>query len=254
MSMNAKFVQIDQAELSRYQTDPSLVEPLFEDESLAPAAARLIGLAKTMQQRMQAADPQRMAEALARLDPSLRKQIEESMGRTNAALAAGKGADILQRLMGQRMMGQRMMEQRMTQGGPGAGAASAVSARAVLSFDKEWHGVHYVLCGEVEPGGTLLGQPVLGGVEMGDDQGFTGYGPPRYFTAAQVTELSEALNRPELESDAASRFNAARMSELGIYPGFRPSDAAWVMDGVRRLRVFYADAAGNRRAIVTCLI
>jgi len=166
MSMNAKFVQIDQAELSRYQTDPSLVEPLFEDESLAPAAARLIGLAKTMQQRMQAADQQRMAEALARLDPSLRKQIEESMGRTNAALAAGKGANILQRLMGQRMIGQRM-----TQGGPGAGAASAVSARAVLSFDKEWHGVHYVLCGEVEPGGTLLSQPVLGGVEMGDTKG-----------------------------------------------------------------------------------
>jgi len=161
MSMNAKFVQIDQAELSRYQTDPSLVEPLFEDESLAPAAARLIGLAKTMQQRMQAADPQRMAEALARLDPSLRKQIEESMGRTNAALAAGKGADILQRLMGQRM----------TQRGPGGGASSAVSARVVLSFDKEWHGVHYVLCGEVEPGGTLLSQPVLGGVEMGDTKG-----------------------------------------------------------------------------------
>jgi len=69
-----------------------------------------------------------------------------------------------------------------------------------------------------------------------------------------VTELSQALNRPELESDAAARFDAARMSELGIYPGFRPSDAAWVMDGVRRLRDFYADAASKRRAIVTRLI
>jgi len=114
--------------------------------------------------------------------------------------------------------------------------------------------VHYVLCGEVEPGAALLSQAVLGVVELGDDEGFSGYGPPRYFTAAQVTEVSQALSLPDLESQAAARFDAARMSQLIIYPCWRPSDAEWVMDSFRRLREFYSDAAGQGRAMVTCLV
>ena len=81
-----------------------------------------------------------------------------------------------------------------------------------------------------------------------------GYGPPRYFTAAQVAELAAALNRPDLESEAAARFDAERMSELGVYPGWRASDADWVLDGFRRLRDFYSDAAAKGHAIVTCLV
>jgi len=71
---------------------------------------------------------------------------------------------------------------------------------------------------------------------------------------AQVAQLSQALSRPELESEAAARFDAARMSQLGIYPGWRPSDDAWVMDHLRRLRDFYTAAASEGRAIVTCLV
>ena len=131
---------------------------------------------------------------------------------------------------------------------------SSAPERAVLSLEKAWHGVHYVLCGEIEPGESLLSQAVLGGVELGDDEGFSGYGPPRYFTAAQVAELGQALSRPELEAEAAARFDAERMSQLGIYPGWQPSHAEWVMDGLRRLRDFYSDAAKKRQAIVTCLV
>jgi hypothetical protein len=182
-----------------------------------------------------------MAEALSRFDPAMRKQLEERLGLSTSALAAGAGGDVLLKLMQER-------EARS------AGHAPA-GARAVLSLDKAWHGVHYVLCGEVEPGAALLSQAVLGGVELGeDDEGFSGHGPPRCFSATQVAELARALSRPELESEAAARFDAARMSQLNIYPGWRPSDAEWVMDGFRRLRDFYSDAAGKGRAIVTCLV
>ena len=129
-----------------------------------------------------------------------------------------------------------------------------MNAGAVLSLDKAWHGVHYVLCGEVEPSAALLSKAVLGGTELGEGEGFSGYGPPRYFTTAQVGEISQVLSRPELESEAAARFDAARMTQLRIYPGWRRSDAEWVMDGFRRLRDFYAEAAGKSRAIVTCLV
>lgn len=238
MSMNATFVQVDEAEISRFQADPSSVEMLFQEgDAVMPPA--FIALHKTAQDRMRAAGPQTMAQAMSRLDPQLRQQIEASMARTNAALAGGTGGDRLLKLMQER----------------GARKGAAAVARTALSLDKAWHGVHYVLCGEVEAGATLLSQAVLGGVAIGDDdEGFSGYGPARYFTVAKVAELAQALSSPQVESDAAARFDPARMSQLKIYPGWRSSDAEWVMDNFRRLRDFYADAAAQHRAIVTCLV
>ena len=242
MSMNATFVQVDQKEIARFQADPSLVEGLFENESitLPPAFA---ALTKVAQERLRTMGPQMLASSLAQFDPAMRAQLEQRLGRTMEAFAAGKGGDDILKLMLERDARRN------------AGAASPAKTRAVLSLDKAWHGVHYVLCGEVEPGPALLSQAVLGGTALGDDdEGFSGYGPARYFTAAQVAELSQALSRPELESEAVARFDAGRMSELSIYPGWRASDAEWVMDAFRRLRDFYADAAGQGRAMVTCLV
>lgn len=242
MSMNATFVQVDAAELSRFQVDPSLVEALFEDGTAVAALPALFALTKAMQDRVRAGGPQMLAGALSRLPPEIRKQLEERLGRSTTELAAGAGGDEILKLM---------EERRARSADP---TPSAAGERAVLSLDKNWHGVHYVLCGEAEPGVQLLSQAVMGGVELGDDEGFSGYGPPRYFTSAQVAELARALSQPELESEAAARFDAARMSQLGIYPGWQPSDATEVMDGFRRLRDFYADAADKGRAIITCLV
>jgi len=240
VSMNATFVQVDDAEIAKFQADPLSVEMLFQEgDSVMPPA--FIALHKTMQDRMRAAGPQVLAQAISRLDPRLRQQIEESMARTNAAFAGGAGGDQLLKLMQDRA---------------GRGGSTRPKAeRAVLSLDKAWHGVHYVLCGEIEAGPALLSQPVLGGVVIGDDnEGFSGYGPARYFTAAKVAELAHELTRPELESEAAARFDSARMSQLKIYPGWRSSDAEWVIENFRRLRDFYGDAAAHQRAIATCLV
>jgi hypothetical protein len=115
--------------------------------------------------------------------------------------------------------------------------------------------VHFVLCGSADAGSTPLSQAVLGGVALGDDdEGFSGYGPARYFTSAAVAELSRAMSGPEIESAAAARFDAERMSQLGIYPGWRASDVGEVIAAVRRLRDFYSDATEKRRAIVSCLV
>ena len=115
------------------------------------------------------------------------------------------------------------------------------------------------MCGAPEPGPTLLSQAILVGTDIGDDEeGFSGYGPARYFTAAQVAELARTLSRPELETEAAGRFDAARMAELELYPGWDPKrshdDREWIMSSFRRLRDFFVDASGKSRAIVTCLV
>lgn len=239
MSMNAVFVQVEEAEIAGFEADPEAVEALFANQPQRTAG--LQNLAAAAQARMQAMGPEQMATVLSRLPEPLRQQLEQSMGRTAAQMASGQGKDDLLKLL----------EAKLGQRGRQAGGQ-----RETLSLEKAWHGVHYVLTGSAEPGTTLRSQAVLGGVELGGDpEGFAGYGPARYFRAAQVRELSEVLSRPEVETEAAARFDSARMSELEIYPGWSgEQDKDWVMEAFRSLRDFYASAAAKGRAVVTSLV
>jgi len=197
-------------------------------------------LSKTMEDRVRTAGPQMLAEGLARMDPSLRALLAERLGKKAGEVL--QGDDLL-----------KFMQERRSR--LSAQQPDVRKARPTLSLDKAWHGVHYLLCGEVEPGATLLSQAVLGGTTLGDDdEGFSGYGPARYFTPSQVAEIAEALNRPDLEAEFAARFDPKRMSDLGIYPGWQGSDADWVLDGFRSLRDFYSKAAADGHAVVTCLV
>jgi hypothetical protein len=182
-----------------------------------------------------------MATVLSRLPEPLRQQLEKSMGQSAANMAAGQGkADLLNLLQ------QKLVQRRQP----------AAAQRETLDLEKAWHGVHYLLAGSAEPGPTLRSQAVLGGVELGEDpEGFSGYGPARYFRAAQVRAISEELSRPEVETDAAARFDPAQMTQLEIYPGWSgDQDKDWLLDAFRRLRDFYASAAADGRAVVTSLV
>ena len=239
--MNATFVQVDARELERIQANPELAETLFSDAPLMPPA--FAAAAKVLRERVKAAGPNVLTDSMKRLDPSIQRQLAERMGLAPSALATSSGAEALF----------KMMEERSARLEGVASAATREHEK--LSLDKAWHGVHYLLCGETEPGAALLSQPVMGGTSLGDDdEGFSGYGPARYFTAAEVSDLSAALSRTELEAQAAARFDAPRMMALQIYPGWRASDEEWVMDALRRLRHFYADAATKGHAIVTCIV
>ncbi|HEY1654024.1 MAG TPA: YfbM family protein [Candidatus Tumulicola sp.] len=220
--MNATFVEIDTVELARIQRDPSLAEALFQSESGTPES--LAALSKVVQDRLKTVDPEVLAAKLEALDPRMKEL-----------------------LAGRKLF--KLIEERQSR--PSAERPPS----PVLALDKAWHGVHYLLCGAAEPGPTLLSQAVLGGTVLGeDDEGFSGYGAPRYFTAPQVAELAAALNRPGLEAEFTARFDPEKMSALEIYPGWRSSDAQWLLDSLRHLRDFYTKAAVDGNAIVTCLV
>jgi len=240
MSMNAVFVQVEDADIARFEADPDSVETLFADQTMA--AAGPLKMSAAMQERVRAIGPQTLAATLSRMPEPLRQQLEASLGRTTAAMASGEGGDDILKLM----------EKQLARGAhPGGGK------REVLSLEKAWHGVHYLLAGTSEPGPELRSQAVLGGVGLGDDpEGFSGYGPARYFRAARVRELSEELRRPEVEAEAAARFDPAKMSQLRIYPGWSAvdQDKQCLMDALQRLRDFYSSAAAQGRAIITCLV
>ncbi len=45
------------------------------------------------------------------------------------------------------------------------------------------------------------------------------------------------------------------MTELQIYPfGWGPEAREWILESLRKLADFYADAAGKGDAVVTCLV
>lgn len=93
-------------------------------------------------------------------------------------------------------------------------ANGAGSRSDLLSLEKAWHGLHYLLTGSATEGGLPLGFLLEGGEAVGDDDG---YGPPRMFSPAEVQQIDAAL---AAVSDAAlwSRFDADEMSSEGVYP------------------------------------
>jgi hypothetical protein len=231
MSMLASFVQVEPGLLDRIRAEPSLAEGLFQPD--LPAALD----PGRMREAIVARGPQLLAGAMD-MHPTLRAQIEEALGTSQAALRGGEGGDALFALI----------QERLGRGAP----AKPAGAHDALSLDKAWHGVHYVLSGAVEPADSLEGQAVLGGDEVGED---LGYGPARCFTPAQVEAMAGVLAGPELEQEASERYDPERMTELSIYPfGWGPADREWVMEAFRNLRAFYAGAAARRFAVVTCLV
>jgi hypothetical protein len=242
MSMNAVFVQVDPDELAGIEANPPLAEPLFQAEFVSPLA-KFANLSEAMEERVRTAGPQMLGQALAKLDPRLRTQLEQRLGTTAQQFSSGQGGEALLKMMQERRDRAREMMQ------------TASKKRPQLTLEKEWHGVHFLLCGKGEPDASLLSKPVLGGKTIGDhDEGFSGYGPARCFRVNEVAEMSAAFGQPNVESEARSRFDIEKMKRLEIYPGFRPQDAELLMDALRKLRDFYADAAENGKAIVTCLV
>jgi hypothetical protein len=92
---------------------------------------------------------------------------------------------------------------------------------------------------------------VFGGSEIGEDRG---YGPARYFAPAQVAEIAGALQSPGLEREPHARFDAAGMTQLGIYPGsWETDDHDWLIKAFRTLCDFYAAASEAEQAVVTLI-
>jgi len=218
MSMVARFVQVTPALLATLIEDPAPVADLFKDQ--LTTAHRPTWLSTAMQKEGRRRSPQALASAMSNLDPRIRDALTERLQRLGVNPAGppltGKGPD--------------------------------------LSLEKAWHGIHYLMCGEVEPGADVLSRAVLGGTEIGDDE--HGYGPARYFSTQQVALTARELSRASLPAEMNARFDSVRMNSLGIYPGGwdTPDAFDWLLTEFHHLRDFYAGASTQQCAIVTCIV
>jgi hypothetical protein len=254
--MLAVFVQVEPGRLTEIIDDPSRVMELFgEGESTgglvgSPLTQDPVGQTMKLLQRT----PKILAASMAMMDPAMRERLKQRLAaagiNTDAMTPGGKDADALLKLMRER--GHALAEMVGAPQSPKTPDRSGKARQGSrISLDKAWHGVHYLLCGEIEPGSALPSQAVMGGVEVGED---LGYGPARYFAADEVHQIAQALSSANLEAEMTARFDPVRMTSLGIYPGgWKAGDVDWLMEEFRRLRQFYDDASAAKLAIATSL-
>ena len=227
--MLGKFAQVTEAVLKNLLADPESVEGLFhEGASLQAGPAP---------QDWQTRAPKLMAHALALQKPEVREALHQRLAAAGIRvpeLSKGGGGPELLKLMFERR------------------AAPVEGRGRVLSLDKAWHGVHYLLCGLVDEGPTIESQAIAGGTEFGED---LGYGPARYHRPARVAEIAAALNREGLEAEMIARFDPARMMQLSIYPnGWETAgEREWLLDAFHQLRDFYRESAAGSFAVVTVI-
>src|SRR5262249_60003757 len=197
MSMMARFVAVAPAKLEERRKSPPLLGALF------PAAAPPPQFAFTpaIEQRVRAQVPQALRAMLDRMPPDLRAQILRSFGIGEGDLDSPNVGDAIAKRMGERAAALGQLSQ--------AARPKGEPAPKGISLDKAWHGLHYLLCGAAEPAPGPLGQAVIGGTEIGDD---LGYGPARYFTAAQAAGIARALQAPRLEARLRARFDPAAIA------------------------------------------
>jgi len=95
----------------------------------------------------------------------------------------------------------------------GSTESAATATATSVSLEKSWHGLHYLLTGDVWEGIGPLAFLVSGGEQLGDDDS-----PIHWFTPEETRDIQQAL--AGVSDDALwSRFDANEMQRQDIYPG-----------------------------------
>lgn len=122
-----------------------------------------------------------------------------------------------------------------------------------LDLDKAWHGIHFLLNGAAWTVGEGAGAAVLGGEEIGEDNG---YGPARLLGPQAVQAIAAGLGALSVEALRA-RFDPQAMDAADIYPGIWDEGIeafdTYLGPYFAQLREFYQAAAAGGQAVLLAL-
>jgi hypothetical protein len=123
----------------------------------------------------------------------------------------------------------------------------------MLSLEKAWHGLHYLLTGSAMEGAGPEGFILEGGEEIGDD---LGYGPARLFNPTEVQQIYATLSAISNEQ-LWERFDPADMEENGVYPGVWDEDEEDLQEEYlgyfQELKNFLRGLCENKQALLMVL-
>jgi hypothetical protein len=106
-----------------------------------------------------------------------------------------------------------------SEGGAFGGSQQATATASSVSLEKAWHGLHYLLTGEVWEGTGPLGFLLSGGEDQNGDE----ESGVRFFEPRETAQIYKALSA--VTDDALwSRFDAGEMEAQEIYPGIWDED------------------------------
>ena len=109
-----------------------------------------------------------------------------------------------------------------------------------LELGKSWHLLHFLLTGSADSVPPPLGNAILGGTAIGPD---LGYGPARFLTPRQVSDVAEALTGVDA-AELARRYPAAiDRADIYTYSDIDKDDD--YLFHFRALVAYYVDAARN---------
>lgn len=123
----------------------------------------------------------------------------------------------------------------------------------VMSLDKNWHMIHYILAREPWEGTLPQATLLAGGEELGSVD--VGYGPARLLSRSNVEEFAQYLGTLSKENFAAG-ITAKEIAEnelYGAYDEWSADDAMALWEYIEEMREFFSGAVKNKECIILYL-
>jgi len=117
-----------------------------------------------------------------------------------------------------------------------------------LNIDKSWHGIHFLLCADPCGGEKPLFNVVMGGEEINEED--VGYGPARYLTSLEVSEVFEAI-KDITKDELSQKFDLEEFSRNDIYPNYQSQeDFKYLWFHFEQLKNFFEKASNVHKAVI----
>jgi hypothetical protein len=119
-----------------------------------------------------------------------------------------------------------------------------------LDIDKSWHGIHFLLTGDVWEGEPPARDVILGGETLGED---VGYGPARFLSVEEVQKVHSYLSK--LESNILKKnYKPEELEKNEIYPnGWGDEDYDYLAGYFDELKNFYKKASNENKMVIQYL-
>jgi hypothetical protein len=129
---------------------------------------------------------------------------------------------------------------------------------AFFDVHKAWDAISFLLTGCSQEQFNNAAPPlswVIFGDRIIDPEQNLGYGPASYLTSEQVQKVHLALTDVSVD-DLKKNYDGKKMTALEIYPGDWTDSVEsedWLFLFFEKLKIFYANAAENKSAVITFL-